>query len=144
MNEAFAVEINKNTEHRFEHFASFGSPESALGNNLGKVFLGILHHHIETIPIFQPAAADVEYLQQIGMNELHDAAPERELEIGGGTRRDEFDGRSFGLRIGEMREENRGVVPTPSGVPHPESIINDLTFPLSPRLPHTPPPQYEF
>src|SRR5260370_6266613 len=104
MNEAFAVEINKNIEHRFEHFASFGSPESALGNNLGKVFLGILHHHIETIPIFQPAAADVEYLQQIGMNELHDAAPERELEIGGGARRNEFYCRSLRFRIGARSE----------------------------------------
>src|SRR6266568_5001073 len=112
MNEAFTVEIHKNIEHRFEHFASFGSPESALGNNLGKVFLGILHHHVETIPVFQPAAADVEYLQQIGMNELHNAAPERELEIGGGTSRNEFDGGSLRLRIGEMREEHRGVVRT--------------------------------
>src|SRR5260370_39530582 len=87
MNEALTVEIHKNIEHRFEHFASFGSPESALGDNLGEVFLGILHHHVETIPIFQPAAADVEYLQQIGRNELHDAAPERELEMGGGDTR---------------------------------------------------------
>src|SRR5258708_8378984 len=104
MTAALSVEIHKNIEHRFEHFASFGSPESALGDNLGEVFLGILHHHVETIPIFQPAAADVEYLQQIGMNELHDAAPERELEIGGGTRRDEIDGRPFRLGLGERSE----------------------------------------
>jgi len=43
-----AVEINENIEHRFEHFASFGSRESALRKNLGKVFIGMLHHDVET------------------------------------------------------------------------------------------------
>src|SRR5260370_26886234 len=99
MNKALAVEINENIENRFEHFASFGSRESALGNNLGEVFLGVLHHHVETIPVFQAAAAGVEYLQKIGMNELHNAAPERELEVGGGTGGNEFDGGSLRLRI---------------------------------------------
>src|SRR5260370_20783309 len=127
MNEAFAVEINKNIEHRFEHFASFGSPESALGNNLGKVFLGILHHHIETIPIFQPTAADVEYLQQIGMNELHDAAPERELEIGGWRSGKEFDSRAVGMILGAIAASHRRVDRTSSGVPPPASTIHDLT-----------------
>src|SRR5260370_32720261 len=74
------------------------------------------------------------------MNELHNAAPQRELEIGGGTRRNEFDGGFLRWRIGEMREEHRRVVRTSQVVPEPESIIDDLTFALSPEFAHTAPP----
>ena len=75
MNEAMAVEINENIEHRFEHFASFGSRESALRKNLGKVFIGMLHHDVETVPVREAAASDVEDAEQIGMSELHCTAP---------------------------------------------------------------------
>src|SRR6266699_6415271 len=108
MHVAKAMEINEGIQHRFEHFASFGSREGALGKNLGEVFLGILHHNVETIPVFDAAAADFVDAQQIGMNELHDAATERDLEIRVGTSRNELDGRLFGLRFGKLREENSG------------------------------------
>src|SRR5260370_28074721 len=85
MNEAIAVEINEGIEHRFEHGASFGIPERTLGNNLGKVFLGVLHDHVETIPVLEAAAADGEDCEQMGMNKLHGAAPQRALEVGGRT-----------------------------------------------------------
>jgi hypothetical protein len=91
MNEAFAVKINENIEHGFEHFASFRSRERTLGENLGEVFFGILHHDVETIPVLKAAAADVEDAEQVGMSELCDAAPKRELEIGGGTGGNKFD-----------------------------------------------------
>ena len=112
MNEAIAVEINEGIEHRFEHGASFGIPERTLGNNLGKVFLGVLHDHVETIPVLEAAAADGEDAEQMGMNKLHGAAPQRELEVGGRTGGNEFDGGFLSLGIGEVREENGGVVRT--------------------------------
>jgi hypothetical protein len=92
MNEAFAVEINENIEHGFEHFAGFRGRERTLGENLGEVFFGILHHDVETIPVLKAAAADVEDAEQMGMSELGDAAPKGELEIGGGTGGNKFDG----------------------------------------------------
>jgi hypothetical protein len=107
-----AVEINKSIQHRFEHIASFGSRESALGKNLGEVFFGILHHDIEAVPVLNAATADVEDAKQIGMSELHNAEPQRDLEIGGGSSSDEFDYGFLRLRGSELREEDGGVVRT--------------------------------
>ena len=92
MKEAFAVEISENIEHGFEHFAGFRCRERTLGENLGEVFFGILHHDVETIPVLKAAAADVEDAEQMGMSELCDAAPKGELEIGGSTGGNKFDG----------------------------------------------------
>src|SRR5713226_6703195 len=134
MNEAIAVEINENIEHRFEHFASFGSSKRALGKNLREVFFGMLHHHEETIPVFEAAAADFEDAKQMGMSELFYAAPESELQIGGGTSGNKFDRGFLRLRIGELREENGGVFRTRQVPPQPESIVDDLTFALFPEI----------
>ncbi len=97
MNEAIAVEVNESIEYGFEHFASFGSSKRALRKNLGEVFFGMLHHHEETIPVFEAAAADVEDAEQMRMRELHHAEPESELEIGGGTSGNKFDRRFLRL-----------------------------------------------
>src|SRR6266478_9774524 len=120
MNVAKAMEINESIQNRFEHFASFGARQGALGKNLREVFFGIFHHDVKTIPVFDAATADVVDAQQIRMNELHDAAPERDLEIRVGTRWNEFDGRLFRLRLGKLREENGGVVRAASVIPQPE------------------------
>src|SRR5713101_2249453 len=74
------------------------------------------------------------------MFQLLDAAPERELEIGGGTGGNEFDGRSLRLRIGELREENGGVIRASEVLPQPESIVDHLTFGLIPNIAHVAPP----
>jgi len=74
------------------------------------------------------------------MSELFYAAPESELEIGGGTSGNKFDRGFLGLRIGEVREENGGVVRTPQVPPQPESIVDDLTFALLPEIAHSAPP----
>src|SRR5258707_15883804 len=110
MNEAIAVEINEGIEHRFEHGASFGIPERTLGNNLGKVFLGVLHDHVETIPVLEAGAADGEDAEQMGMNKVHGAAPQRELEVGGRTGGQENGGWVFWFRNSEARvQKGRGL-----------------------------------
>src|ERR1700674_5851307 len=109
MNEAFAMEINKNIEHGCEHFASFRSRERTLGENLGEVFFGILHHDVETIPVFKAAAADVEDAEQMRMSKLCDAAPKRELEIGGGTGGNKFGGGFLWRGAGGLGKDKGGV-----------------------------------
>ncbi len=74
------------------------------------------------------------------MFELLDAAPKRELEIGGGTGGNEFNGGSSRLRISELREENGGVIRASKVLPKPESIIDHLTFTLIPEFAHVAPP----
>ncbi len=69
------MEENKRIEHRSEHFANLGFRESSLGENLRQIFFGILHHHIETIPVLEPPAASLENAEQIWMLQLLDAAP---------------------------------------------------------------------
>ncbi len=54
------MEKNENIEHGLEHFASFGSDERTLGENLREVFFGMFHHDIETIRVREAAAAAVE------------------------------------------------------------------------------------
>src|SRR2546427_13179674 len=108
MNEAFAVKINENIEQGFEHFASFRTRERSLGENLGEVFIGMLHHDVETIPVLKAAAADVEDAEQMGMSELCDAAPKGELEIGGGTGGGKNYGGGFCMGVGEPREGKGG------------------------------------
>ncbi len=110
MNKTMAVEIDENVEHRFKHCASFRNRERALRENLGEVFFSMLHHDVETIPVTEAATADVEDAEQVGMCELHDAEPERELEIGNGPGGNEFDSGLLRLSISELREENGGVV----------------------------------
>ncbi len=110
MNKAMAVEIDENVEHRFKHIAGFGSRERALGENLGEVLFGMLHHDVETIPVAEAATADVVDAQQVGMRELHYAEPERELQIGGGPGGNKFDSGFLRLRVSELRQENGGVV----------------------------------
>jgi len=111
-----------------------------LGKNLREVFFGMLHHHEETIPVFEAAAADFEDAKQMGMSELFYAAPESELQIGGGTSGNKFDRGFLRLRIGELREENGGVFRTRQVPPQPESIVDDLTFALFPEIAHSAPP----
>src|SRR5260370_5945469 len=113
MNQANSVKINQSIKHGFQHLASFRIDERTLGENLGEVFFGILHYDEETVPVLKAAAADFEDAQQMGMNELHNATPERDLEIGGGTNGDEFDRRLLRLRIGGAPGENRGNLPFP-------------------------------
>src|SRR5258708_10098965 len=108
MNQAIAVEKNENIEHGFQHFASFGSSERTLGENLGEIFFGIFHHDVETIRVRKTAAAAVEDAQQIGMSELHGAAPKRELEIGGRASGSEFNGGFFRVGSGQLGGGNRG------------------------------------
>jgi len=74
------------------------------------------------------------------MNELHNATPERELEIGGRTSGNQFNGGFLRLRISELREENGGVVRTPQVKSQTESIVDDLTFALFPEIAHIAPP----
>jgi hypothetical protein len=140
MNEAFAVEKNERIEHRSEHFANLGFRERSLGKNLRQIFFGVLHHHIETIPVLETPAARLEDAEQIWMYKLLDAAPQRELEFGVGTGGDEFNGGSLRLRIGELREENGGVIRTSKILPQPESIVDHLTFTLTPEFAHVAPP----
>ena len=47
------------------------------------------------------------------LKQLHDAAPERDLEIRVRPGGDEFDGGFFRLRLGKLGEENGGIVRTP-------------------------------
>src|SRR5260370_22486528 len=117
MNEAIAVEINEGIERRFERGASLGIAERTLGNNLGKVFLGVLHDHVQTIPVLEAAAADGEDAEQMGMNKLHGAAPQRELEVGGRTGGEGIAGGFFWLGDGGVREGNGGGVRAPSESP---------------------------
>jgi len=107
MHEAVAVQVNESVEHRFEHFAGLGGSKSALRNNLGEVFFGILHYDIKSIPVFEAAAADVEYAQEIRMSELHNAKPKRDLGLGVGASRSELDSRFLRLRFGELCHEYR-------------------------------------
>jgi hypothetical protein len=78
------------------------------------------------------------------MCELHAAQPERELEISGGPGVNELDNRISRLLIGELCEENGGVVRTPEVMPQPELIVNNLAFALIPEIRHTPPPTAKF
>src|SRR5258708_22126417 len=103
MNQAIAVEKYENIEHGFEHFASFGSGERALGENLGEVFFGMFHHDVETIHVRKAATAAVEDAQQIGMSELHGASPKREMEIGGRAGGDEIFGGPFWWGVRQLR-----------------------------------------
>src|SRR5260370_8189554 len=127
MNQANSVKINQSIKHGFQHLASFRIDERTLGENLGEVFFGILHYDEETVPVLKAAAADFEDAQQMGMNELHNATPERDLEIGGGTSGNEFDGRFLRFRIGDPREKNGGIPPPPPESFPPESIASNLT-----------------
>ena len=110
MNVTKTMEVNKSIQHGSEHFASLGSREGALRKNLGEVFFGIFHHDVEAIPVFDTAPADVVNAQQIRMNKLHDAPPERDLEIRVRAGGDEFDGGFFRLRLGKLGEENGGIL----------------------------------
>ena len=110
MNVTKTMEVNKSIQHGSEHFASLGSREGALRKNLGEVFFGIFHHDVEAIPVFDTAPADVVNAQQIRMNKLHDAPPERDLEIRVRPGGDEFDGGFFRLRLGKLGEENGGIL----------------------------------
>jgi len=74
------------------------------------------------------------------MCELHDAEPERELEISSGPGGNEFDSGLLRLSIRELREKNGGVVDASKVMPQPEFIVNNLTFTLIPEIRHTPPP----
>jgi hypothetical protein len=140
MNEAFAVEKNQRIEHRSQHFANLGFRERPLRENLRKIFFGILHHDIETIPVLEPPAASLEDAKQVWMFELLGAAPHRELVIGVGTGGNEFNGRSLRLRIDELRDENGRVVRASKVLPKPESIVDHLAFALIPEFAHVAPP----
>src|SRR5260370_39818816 len=113
MNQANSVKINQSIKHGFQHLASFRIDERTLGENLGEVFFGILHYDEETVPVLKAAAADFEDAQQMGMNELLDATPERELEIGGGTSRNEFYGRLLGLWVSDATWEKPRCILSP-------------------------------
>src|SRR5712664_2272304 len=140
MNQAIAVEKYENIEHGFQHFASFGSGERTLGENLGEVFFGMFHHDVETIRVRQAPAAAVEDAQQIGMSELHGAAPKREMELGGRAGGNEFDGGLLRWCSGELREEHGGVIRSAQVLLQPEFIVDDLTFALFPDIAHIAPP----
>src|SRR2546428_3902462 len=140
MNEAFVVEINERIEHGFEHFASFGCRERTLGENLREIFLGIFHHDIEKIHVSEAAAARAEQAKQIRMSELRGAAPHGKLKIGGSTRGDEFDGGFLSGWIGELGEEDGGIIRAAQVLLKREIVFNDLTFALLPGIGHIAPP----
>src|SRR5260370_30249349 len=107
---------------------------------MGEIFFGIFHHDVETIRVRKTAAAAVEDAQQIGMSELHGAAPKRELEIGGRASGSEFDGGFLRWGSGEMGEENGGGIRPAQVLLPPEVIVDDLTFALFPDISHIAPP----
>src|ERR1700746_3039053 len=74
------------------------------------------------------------------MGELHNAKPKRDLCVGVGAGRNEFDGCFLGLRFGERRKEYRGVVRAAQVVAQAETVVNNLTFALSPEIAHSAPP----
>jgi len=69
-----AVEINENIEHRFEHFASFGSREARCGR-IWERSSSACSITSRDVPVREAAASDVEDAEQIGMSELHCTAP---------------------------------------------------------------------
>ena len=136
MYETIAVEKNEGIEHGAEHFASLGFRERAVGENLGKIFFGILHHYIQTIPILETAASNVEDPEQIRMRKLLNAVPERELEFRRGAGGDKLDGGFLTLRSIDPSEKNGGVVRAPQILLQAESIVDDLTLALIPDVAH--------
>src|SRR5260370_15687635 len=110
MSEANDMEIKESIKHRFEHLVSFRSRERALGQNLGEVFISVFHHDVQTIPIFEAAAADIKDAQYIRMSELHNTAPERELKIRIGTGGGEVVDRIFGFGLRPRRRGEGGGV----------------------------------
>jgi len=144
MHEAIAVQINESVEHGFEHFAGFGGRERAYGNNLGEVFFGILRYDVKAVPVLEAATADIEDAQKIGMRELHNAKPKSDLGFSSGAGGNELDGGFFGLRFGELGHEYGGVVRAAQIVAQTETVINNLTFALSPEIAHSAPPKCGF
>src|SRR5256885_3160199 len=134
MNVTKTMEVNKSIQHGSEHFASLGSREGALRKNLGEVFFGIFHHDVEAIPVFDTAPADVVNAQQIRMNKLHDAPPERDLEIRVRPGGDEFDGGFFRLRLREVGGGKSGKPPFPPKVAQPGTIIYEPNLSPSPEI----------
>src|SRR5260370_26059770 len=108
MNETFAVEKNERIENRSEHIANLGFGERSLGEDLRKILLGILHHNVEAVPVFEPPAAGPEDSEQIPMFQLLCAAPEGGVKIGlwtgGGV---QCCGRFCFVELERVREKHR-------------------------------------
>src|SRR2546425_9554040 len=74
------------------------------------------------------------------MSELRSTAPEGKLKIGGSTRGDEFDGGFLSGWIGELGEEDGGIIRAAQVLLKREIVFNDLTFALLPGIGHIAPP----
>ena len=136
MNQALAVQIAQRIQNRPEHVARFRGSQAALRKNLGKIFFGALHDHIEKVHVRQAGAAALIQLKQIGMREFGSAAPQRELEIRGGAFGNQLD-HGFGrLRAGELGEENGGFAGGTQVFHQRKRIVDDLAFVLFPGKAH--------
>ena len=141
VHEAFAVNVRKGVQSRFEHLACLRWRERSVWKNLRQVLFGVLHHDVEQPCVTKLAASHLEEPDQVRMRQLRRQHPPGKLEFRvPRIRRNEFDRGFLRFPLTVFRKEHGAVFTATQVLAQVEFPIDDLAFPLFPGFAHSAPP----